>query len=133
MFKKNKTRIYTDLDLTFTAHPLTGDVPKKYDEEAVSRALQMLIMTDAGDRSFNREIDIGLRHYLFEPATFVTQNEIQSVIEFGIGKYEPRAKVQNVIVELNEVTEQEYKVTIIYVTENQLEPVTVTIYLQRVR
>ena len=130
---RNKTRIYSDLDLTFTPHPLTGDVPRKYDEDAVSRALKMLIMTDAGDRAFNREIDIGIREYLFEPAGIVTTEEIRSVIEFGIEKYEPRADVQEIIVELNEVSEDEYKVTIVYTTKNLLEPVTVTIYLQRVR
>ena len=130
---KKTTRIYSDLDLNFTPHPLSGDIVKKYDEQAISRSLRNLVMTNAGDRPFHPEIDIGIRKYLFEPATFITQHDIKSAIEFGIAKFEKRAKVQSVTVVLDEQTQQDYEVTIVYTTENMIEPVTVIIFLQRIR
>ena len=51
--KSNKNR-YIDLDMDFNKHPITKDVVRKYDEEAIKRALKNLILlTNMIDR-FNR-------------------------------------------------------------------------------
>ena len=39
------TRIFSDIDLNFTAHPVTKDITRRYDESAVKTALKNLILT----------------------------------------------------------------------------------------
>jgi hypothetical protein len=36
---------YRDLDLTFTPHPVTGDIVKKVGPAAVTRAVRHLVLT----------------------------------------------------------------------------------------
>ena len=43
MTTKSVNRIYSDIDLNFLAHPVTGDVSKKYDVDAVKQSLKTLI------------------------------------------------------------------------------------------
>jgi hypothetical protein len=40
----NNTRTFSDLDLNFTKNPVTMDVTRRYDEDAVKNALKNLIL-----------------------------------------------------------------------------------------
>ena len=61
------SRLYKDLDLSFTANPVTGDVAKKIDVNAVKQSLNILIQTNYYERPFAPEKGANLRGYLFEP------------------------------------------------------------------
>ena len=66
--KKRVNRIYSDLDLDFTRNPVTSDVVKLTDVEAVKRSVRNLVNTNKGERPFHPEIGCGIRGLLFEPA-----------------------------------------------------------------
>ena len=87
---------YTDLDLDFTPHPLTGDVVIKTDEDAVKRSIRNLVFTAAGEKPFHPEIKSNIRKYLFD--NFVPRLYVQVQLEIRdiITNFEPRAEVKEV-------------------------------------
>ena len=52
---KKSVRTYVDLDLDFTRHPVTNDVVKIEDVDAVKRSVRNLINTNFYERPFHPE------------------------------------------------------------------------------
>ena len=63
------TRTFSDLDLNFTAHPVTKDIALRYDENAIKTSLKNLILTSNFERPFHSEIGSPIKRLLFEPIT----------------------------------------------------------------
>ena len=57
---------YKDLDLFFTAHPITGDVATKSDSDAVRRAVRNIVLTNYYERPFKPSLGGNVRGLLFE-------------------------------------------------------------------
>ena len=90
--------IYKDLNIFFTKHPLTSDVSKVTDVQAIKRSVRSLILTNKGERLFHPEIGGNVRGSLFENFTPITEIELQSTITQVIRTYEPRVILEDVIV-----------------------------------
>ena len=91
--------IYKDLNLFFTKHPMSSDVSKVTDVQAIKRSIRNLILTNKGERLFHPEIGGNVQGALFELFTPITKVELESTIEEVIGIYEPRAVVTQVRIE----------------------------------
>ena len=131
MSNKN-TRLYSDFNLNFKPHPLTGDLQMKYDEDAVKQSVYNLIMLNRYEKPFRPEISGEVRELLFEPMNNATAIAIRSKIEFILKQFEPRIKLEDVIVE-PAFEKQRYDITIKYTIINTLSSVEQKIFLQRVR
>ena len=129
---KKNTRIYADLDLDFMPHPLTGDLPMKYNEESIKRALRNLINTSKYDRKFHPEINSGVRDYLFEPMSLITALSVETHLKHLIAQHEPRVNLIDLEVVPNN-DEQSYEVNITFSTINNIAPIQTKVYLQRIR
>jgi len=125
--------IYTDVDLSFTRHPLTGDVPVLKDEIAIKRSLRHLILTNLGDRPWQPEKVTGMRDLLFDNINVVILDAIRSRIEFIIETGEPRVRVVEVVVKENDNRHDEIDVEISFVIINLNQEFTTKVYLQKVR
>ena len=90
------TRIYSDLDFNFTAHPVTKDLVRRYDEDAVKTALKNLILTRNFERPFHSEIGSPIRALLFEPATPMLGVMLKQAIIDVINNFEPRVNLIDV-------------------------------------
>jgi len=123
---------YTDIDFDFKAHPVSGDLILKHNEEAIKKAVRSLILTNKYDKPFQPDINGGVRELLFENMTPVTAVKLKSNIEFVLQQYEPRVKVLSVNVVQND-DNNNIEVTIQFAMENQPEPVIVTTVLERTR
>jgi len=99
------TYIYKDLNLFFTKHPLTADVSKVTDVQAIKRSVRNLVLTNKGERLFHPEIGGGVKGSLFENFTPIAEIELESAITHVIRRYEPRVMVEKVIV--NNATAQD--------------------------
>jgi len=97
-----KKKRYSDLDLDFITHPVSGDISLKYDEEAVKRSLRNLVFMGKYEKPFHPEIRSEIRKLLFENFTPIIGFEIEREIEDIIRDYEPRAKMDEVIVVQND-------------------------------
>lgn len=125
-------RKYSDLDLNFTAHPVTKDVSKKLNENAIAASIRNLLLTSHYERLFNPDIGSNLKKLLFEPIDNVTTSIIQDMIFETIRNYEPRVTIQEVIAAPN-YEDQRYDVYITFFVNNTLEPITVSFFLERIR
>lgn len=92
------TRIYKDFDLAFTANPVTGDLSKKVDVNAVKQAMKILMLSNYYERPFSPKKAANLRGFLFQNISPLAADSIATVIEKLYENYEPRVKIEKVIV-----------------------------------
>ena len=125
-------KLYKDLDFSFQAHPETGDVLKKIDNNAVKQSVNAIINTAFGERPFNPEFGSSLRGLLFEPIDYITTKTIQKAIEYTLGNFEPRIFLDSVTVEPHE-DENSYEVSVYFSVVGINQPTSMSITLERLR
>jgi len=129
---KKSVRTYKDLDLDFTRHPVTNDVIKIEDVDAVKRSVRNLINTNFYERPFHPELGCGVRELLFENFTPLTGIFIRRKVQEVLDNYEPRARVSGISV--NEQPDRNaIDVQVNFYVLNLPNPVSVTTTLQRIR
>ena len=129
---KKAVRTYKDLDLDFTRHPVTNDVVKIEDVNAVKRSVRNLVNTQFYERPFHPELGCGVRDLLFENFTPMTGIFIRRKIEEVLANYEPRANVSSIGV--NEDADRNgINVEVNFYVLNLPNPVSVTTTLKRIR
>jgi len=126
------TKIYSDIDFTFTKKPVTADVALSYDAQAVIRSIRNLVRTNHYDRLFNSGLGNNLNSLLFEPVSTLTSVSIESEIRTMINTYEPRAILEAVDVKA-ETDNNRYSISVTFYLENATLPTTTTILLERIR
>ena len=126
------TRLYKDLDLRFTAHPVTGDVAKVLDVNAVKQALKLLLFTHFNERPFRPEMGSPVYQLLFEPMDDITGEVLRQTIERLIQNYEKRIRLSRVEVVPNEA-DNEYEITIYFAVIGIATPATFRTNLKRLR
>jgi phage baseplate assembly protein W len=126
------TRIYSDLDFNFTAHPVTKDLVRRYDEDAVKTALKNLILTRNFERPFHSEIGSPIRALLFEPATPMLGVMLKQAIIDVINNFEPRVNLIDVYTNVNDDSNS-IEVTIQFKLANTERPLTLDLTLERTR
>lgn len=123
---------FSDFDLDFVAHPVTKDITKKLNENAIAQSIRNLLLTAHYERPFKPDLGSNLRKFLFEPIDNVTTSLIQDAIFMTLKNYEPRVEIQEVIASPN-YEENRYDITISFFIRNSTEPLTITFFLERVR
>lgn len=126
------TRIFSDLDFNFTAHPVTGDLVRKYDENAIKASLKNLMLTRNFERPFHSEIGSPIRALLFEPATPMLNVMMRRAIIDVINNFEPRVEIIDVLVDVQEDTNT-LNVSITFKIVNTEKPITLEFALERTR
>ena len=129
---KKSVRVYKDLNLDFTRNTVTNDVVKIEDVEAVKRAVKNLVQTNFYERPFHPELGCGIRSLLFEPFTPVTGIFIRRKVEEVITNYEPRVRLDQVVV-TESPDRNSIEVRVVFYTLNLPNPVTVLTTLRRIR
>jgi len=127
-----KTEIFSDINLAFTAHPVTRKLTRKIDRDAVKQSIRNLILTDFYERPFQPNIGCNIRSYLFEHFTPSLKQQMENTIKETIENFEPRANLMRVLVEdrpdLNGLT-----VSVAFRVRNDTTPVVLDVILERVR
>jgi len=108
---------YQDLDLLFTAHPLTGDVATKKDSDAVRRSVRNIVMTNYYERPFKPSLGGNIRGLLFELDTDRKLNRAKKRLAEAIQDFEPR--VENVRCKFD-TTDNRLDVVVFYNIKNGL-------------
>ena len=81
---------FSDLDLFFVAHPVTGDVSRKLDTDAVKRSVKNIVLTNFYERPFKPSFGGGLRSLLFELNTDRGLVRARSLLKENIELFESR-------------------------------------------
>lgn len=124
--------VYKDFDLSFTPHPLTGDIGVKADAGAVQQALRSLILTNFYERPFQPTIGSNVTKLLFEPVDPLTAQDLRQAIYEVVANYEPRVDLQDVVIEDNS-SRNSYTITLIYTLAGLYDGQRATVVLQRLR
>lgn len=94
-----KKDLYSDLNLQFTPHPITGDVTRKTDTDAVRRSVRNIVMTNYYERPFKPGFGGNLIGLLFNLDTDRGLEKVSEKLTKTIETFEPR--VQNVAIRVN--------------------------------
>lgn len=124
--------IFKDLDLDFKIHPITGDLTKKTDAEAIKRSIKLLVMTRFGERLFQPEIGSSVKDLLFEQIHPMTTVTIKDTITEVITNFEPRVNLLQVGVDA-EIEENAYVISIKFLILGGGQPVNLEFILERTR
>jgi len=126
------TRLFSDIDLNFTAHPVTGDINIRYDEDAIKNSVKNLILTQNYERPFHSDIGTPVHGLLFDLQTPLLVITIKRAITDLIFNYEQRVNLIDVKVDISPENQSVY-ITIIFTILNTVSPLTLDITLERTR
>jgi len=128
----NITKLYSDIDFTFTKKPVTADVALSYDAQAVIRSIRNLISSKHYERLWNPDLGSNIDTLLFELISPTTASNLKQELTTVIKNYEPRANLKDVTV--TPMPDQNaYNISLSFFLENATQPTTVTILLERNR
>ena len=129
----SSAKVYKDLNLNFTKHPVKRTLSVLTDVEAVKRSVRNLVMYSHYEKPFHPEIGSGIRTILFENMTPFVSNTLRRLIEDTITNFEPRVRLAEVAVNPN-FDNNQYEVTVEFYIENSpSELVDMTFNLERIR
>lgn len=126
------SRLYKDLDLSFSANEVTGDVAKKLDVNAVKQSINILLQTNYYERPFAPSKGANLRGILFEPMSAIAASTIQKTLRYLLESYEPRARIENIEVS-PDFDGNAYIVTLRFYVVGIARPQTLVANLKRLR
>ena len=127
-----KSRKFRDIDLNFEKHPVTNDIVKIEDIEAIKRSVKNLVQTNFYERPFHPELGCGVRDLLFENFTPITGIFLKRKIEEVLVNYEPRISLTSISVD-DDQDNNRLVVDIYFYVIGVPDPVQVTTFLQRLR
>jgi len=121
---------FTDLDLFFSAHPITGDVTKRTDSDAIKRSVRNIVECNKYERPFKPNFGCSLRDRLFTLDTDRRINRLKREIIEQIESLEPRVTD----VQVNLSTENNtLNVTVYYIIKNGYRDDKISVNITRVR
>ena len=126
------TRGWADLDLDFTKHPVTKDIVRKTNVEAVKRSVRNLIRTNRYEKHFHPEIDGGVTRHLFGLSTAHMKHDIELAIRTCLKNFESRVEVNDIRIS-GDLDRNGFNVSIYFTVVNSPEPIEVSLFLERIR
>ncbi len=123
----------SDIDLLFTPKRSTvsgetGDIFKKIDAAAVKQSVKNIVMTNHFEKPFNPLFGGNVTAQLFELADNDIREDLKDDIEEALLAYEPRARVQDVVINYQpDVNSISVRIEFQVVNLNQTEVIETTI------
>lgn len=90
------SKSFKDVSLSFQVSPLTYDLIAIKNENAISRSIRNLVLTNKGERFFNNNLGSRVNSLLFESLDDITASSVRDEIENVINNYEPRVELISV-------------------------------------
>lgn len=127
-------RTFSDLDLNFIAHPVTGDVVKLKDVEAIKASLKHLVFLNYYEKPFHPDIGTGIYGSLFDlhpdnMAISILKRKMLSILSI----YEPRAETLGVEISRPDSSPNSLHVSVYFTPINSVSPVKLDFFLNPVR
>lgn len=130
--KRKISRIYKDIDLSFTANALSGDIGKKLDANAVKQSMKNLLFIHPYERKFHPELGSPLNRMLFEQMAPGNEKILAKLIEQLLTNFEPRVRLVKIDV-VPDHDNNAYSVAINFFVLGIEEPQQLSLNLTRLR
>jgi len=128
----SRKRSYSDLDLSLIKHAITKDILPLKDDRAIKNSVKNLILTNFYERPFQPELGANLIGLLFEPADDITKIELRDGIRDVLAYYEPRIKVQRIVIQ-DDTERNRWRISIHFKIKEFSVLSTVNVVLKRLR
>jgi len=127
---KTTNNRFIDLDLSMGKHPVSDDILKKTNVNAIIASIKNLVMTGMYERPFHPELSSQVYDLLFEPLTPTIADILQRTIVYCINNFEPRVEVLLVEVSPDE-DNSAISVLLVFRIVGTLETIKTTFFLER--
>ena len=127
-----KEPVFKDIPLSFTAHPITGNVKALVNRDAVKQSVKNIVLTNFYERPYAPTLGGDILAQLFENMDPITEYNVEKNIRQALDNYEPRAIVDDITSDFNQ-DGNAINVTITFQIENDADPLSVNVLLNRVR
>ena len=124
--------VYKDVDTLFDIHPVTRKLNVLTNNAAVARSVKNLVLTNKGERPYQPFLGCDVRNQLFELNDGLVESEVEDTISEVISQYEPRAELISVDADVKP-DQHSVEVTITFRVNNQQDPISINLMLERVR
>ena len=124
--------IYSDIPISFTAHPVTGNIKKSINREAVKNSIKNIVLTNHGERFFKPKFGGNVTSQLFENASKFTEFNTARSIRISLQNFEPRAEIINCKVTSNP-DNNNLTVSLKFRILKDPEPISLNVLLERIR
>lgn len=131
---------YSDFITSFATHPLSSDIAKVTNAEAIKASLRNLLLMNYGEKFFDSTIGSNVYKTLFDPIDGFVINDIKDHIIHTVEYNEPRVKLIDVVVQAVDVNgtgnvndENAVRATITFYIINTGETAVLDTILKRVR
>jgi phage baseplate assembly protein W len=92
------TKAFLGRGWAFPVKPVGGKLRFAAFEDDVEQAIQIILLTERGERPMLPEFGGGLRRFLFEPNAPATHRAIEHVVKSALIDWEPRIDIDSVAV-----------------------------------
>ena len=110
---QRRSQGFLDLSASWQNNPLSNDLIRLKNENAIARSVRNLILTTQGERPFQPVLGSNVNNLLFENMDKLTAAALKDEIRNTIENYEPRVEIEEIIVDPN-FENNEFNVTIQY-------------------
>ncbi len=128
----SEKREFSDISLSFEKNPATNDIIKVKNDISVKQSIKTLVLTEFFEVTFQKGKGTKIRSLLFDLITEDGASLIRKEIIDVVTKREPRANLIDVLVQPIP-DENRYIIKIYFSMINTLEPLTVELFISRVR
>jgi phage baseplate assembly protein W len=127
-----KLEYFSDFKDNFTKHPITNQLVKVTNEDAVAQSIRNLILTDMGEIPFTPSRGSNIRKSLFMPFGPFVIEDITKAVSDTIKHSEPRAQVLSIVVYESEA-QNAVGINIVFSVINSVQPSSLNLILKRPR
>lgn len=127
-----KRILYSDFGKDLTIHPVSADVTRNLNEEAIKESIKNIILTDKGERPFQPNFGCDVRKRLFDNLTPDTLHFIRDDIITAIQNFEPRCILNGVDIS-GDLNSNILNITVVFTVINSETPTTLSLLLNRIR
>ena len=127
-----KEPVFKDIPLSFTAHPITGNVKALVNREAVKQSVKNIVLTNFYERPYSPILGGDILSQLFENMDPITEYNVSKKIRQALNNYEPRATIDDIKIDFNQ-DQNAINITITFRIRNDATPISVNVLLDRVR
>ena len=127
-----KQELYSDFFMNLDENPVSLDLARQTNEEAVKASIKSLLLTDKGERPYQPNLGCNIRQMLFDNITPDSIIMMREIIKETLIAYEPRADIIGVDV-TSSIDNNEVFIAVVFKVINSSEPVTLVTSLTRVR
>lgn len=127
-----ETTVFSDIDNLFVANPITKQLSRKTNRDAVRQSVKNLILTNYYERPFKSDIGCSIYSMLFELWSPALKQQMENSVREVINNYEPRANLLDVYV-VDNSERNAIEVSVVFSVRNDPTPVVLNVLLERVR